>query len=161
MAGAIRQIDDIRCRNIDGPVAVSISLGGVSHRAQLNGNGGSFRHIDCFTADVKTGTRLSGVDFVIAGDRVDGHAAQRTVNGEVFTVNSRVTGYIGDGYLNGCRAVQQRLQGGCRNADTPCAAGQHRGLIINAADGHSDDLSGFHVSGGAADGLRVGTFRAV
>ena len=72
-----------------------------------------------------------------------------------------VSGGIGDAGVNGHRAVRQRRDDACRNADAPVTAGiQHGGKGI-CADSHRHGATGCRTRGGAADDLRLGVFRRV
>ena len=72
-----------------------------------------------------------------------------------------VSGGIGDAGVNGHRAVRQRRDDACRNADAPVTAGiQHGGEGI-CADSHRHGATGCSTRGGTADNLRLGVFRRV
>ena len=72
-----------------------------------------------------------------------------------------VSGGIGDAGVNGHRAVRQRRDDACRDADAPVTAGiQYRGEGI-CADSHRHGATGCSTRGGTADNLRLGVFRRV
>nr|WP_250998812.1 hypothetical protein [Escherichia coli] len=62
---------------------------------------------------------FNAVDNIIARHRIHAQPWQVSVNGDIPRTAARIAIRVGDRSVNGQIAIAQRLEIGCRNADTP------------------------------------------